>query len=48
MTHNISAIGCVNIFRFQDRMKFAWEQWSNQGPSQDLKPTVLDPTKTQT
>jgi len=33
---------------FQDRMKFAWGQWSNQGPSQDLKPTVLDPTKTQT
>ena len=33
------------MFHFQDRMKFAWGQWSNQDPSQDLKP---DPTKTQT
>jgi hypothetical protein len=33
--------------RFQDRMKSAWGQWRNQGPSQDLKPTVVDPTKTQ-
>jgi len=33
---------------FQDRMKFAWGRWSNHGPSQDLKPMVPDPTKSQT